>query len=124
MALRQDAGRYECGTLNTIGCFGLRASIEFLLEVGLGEIAPVVQNLGDRIAAGVAAKGYEVLGKRSAENGAGIVSFRKPGLDAGEIVRKLRTAGIVTAPRNGWVRTSPHFYINPGEIERMLEELP
>ena len=54
MALRQDAGRYECGTLNTIGCFGLKASIEFLLEVGQGEIAPVVQNLGDRIAAGVA----------------------------------------------------------------------
>ena len=53
MTLRQDAGRYECGTLNTIGCFGLRASIEFLLEVGIGKIAPVVQNLGDRIAAGV-----------------------------------------------------------------------
>ena len=30
MALRADAGRYECGTLNTIGCYGLRASIEFL----------------------------------------------------------------------------------------------
>ncbi len=36
MTLRQDAGRYECGTLNTIGCYGLRASIEFLLEVGDG----------------------------------------------------------------------------------------
>ena len=34
MALREDAGRYECGTLNTIGCFGLRAWMEFLLEVG------------------------------------------------------------------------------------------
>ena len=30
MALRPDAGRYECGTLNTIGCYGLRASIDFL----------------------------------------------------------------------------------------------
>src|ERR1035437_9565815 len=58
---RPDAGRYECGTLNTIGCFGLKASIEFLLEVGPGEIAPVVQNLGDRIAAGVQAKGYELF---------------------------------------------------------------
>jgi selenocysteine lyase/cysteine desulfurase len=124
MALRQDAGRYECGTLNTIGCFGLRASIEFLLEVGPGEIAPVVRDLGDRIAAGVAAKGYTVLGNRTPETGAGIVSFRKPGTEAGEIVRKLRAAGIVAAPRNGWVRTSPHFYISPGEIDRMLEELP
>jgi cysteine desulfurase/selenocysteine lyase len=123
MTLRPDAGRYECGTLNTIGCFGLRAAIELLLEVGLGEIAPIVQNLGDRIAERVRAKGYEVLGDRTPETGAGIVSFRKPGLAAEEIVRKLRAAGIVTAPRNGWVRTSPHFYIRPEEVDRMAEEL-
>ncbi len=43
MALRQDAGRYECGTLNTIGCYGLRASIELLLEAGVERIAPAVQ---------------------------------------------------------------------------------
>jgi selenocysteine lyase/cysteine desulfurase len=124
MALRPDAGRYECGTLNTIGCFGLRASIEFLLEVDPGIIAPVIQNLGDRISAGVQAKGYEVLGNRTPDNGAGIVSFRKAGVDAGEIVRKLRAAGVVAAPRAGWVRTSPHFYISPEDIDRMVEELP
>jgi cysteine desulfurase / selenocysteine lyase len=124
MSLRQDAGRYECGTLNTIGCFGLHAAIEFLLEVGVGEIAPVVQNLGNQIADGVRAKGYEILGKRTSESGAGIVSFRKPGEDAGAIVRKLRAAGIIAAPRAGWVRTSPHFYISPEEIGRFLAELP
>jgi selenocysteine lyase/cysteine desulfurase len=124
MSLRPDAGRYECGTLNTIGCFGLRASLEFLLEVGVGEIAPVVQSLGDRIAQGVQAKGYEVLGNRTTETGAGIVSFRKSGLDEREIVRRLRVAGISAAPRAGWVRTSPHFYISPAEIDRMLEVLP
>ncbi len=124
MALRPDAGRYECGTLNTIGCFGLKASIEFLLDVGLGEIAPVVQNLGDRIARGVQAKGYEVLGNRTPETGAGIVSFRKPQHEAGEIVRKLRASGIITAARAGWVRTSPHFYNSPSEIDRLLEALP
>jgi selenocysteine lyase/cysteine desulfurase len=124
MALRPDAGRYECGTLNTIGCFGLRAAIELLLEVGPGQIAPVVQNLGDQIANGVKSKGYEVLGERTPETGAGIVSFRKPGVDAVEIVRTLRAAGICTAPRAGWVRTSPHFYISPADIDRMLDELP
>jgi len=124
MALRLDAGRYECGTLNTIGCFGLKASIEFLLEVGVGEIGPVVQNLGDRIAKGVQARGYELLGDRTPETGAGIVSFRKPPFEAGEIVRKLRASGIITAPRAGWVRTSPHFYNSPSEIDRLLEALP
>ncbi len=124
MTLRPDAGKYECGTLNTIGCFGLRAAIEFLLDVGIGEIAPVVQNLGDRIADGVTAKGYELLGSRTPETGAGIVSFRKPGTPAGEVVRRLRASGRAAAPRAGWVRTSPHFYISPTDIDRMLEVLP
>jgi selenocysteine lyase/cysteine desulfurase len=124
MTLRPDAGRYECGTLNTIGCFGLKASIEFLLEVGQGEIAPVVQNLGDRIAAGVQAKGYELFLQRTPQNAAGIVTFRKPGVEAAETVRLLRRQKIIAAARAGWVRTSPHFYISPEEIGRLIESLP
>jgi selenocysteine lyase/cysteine desulfurase len=124
MALRPDAGRYECGTLNTIGCHGLKAAIELLLEVDPGKIAPVIQNLGDRIYAGAVHRGYEVLGTRTPETGAGIVSFRKPGIQAAEVVRKLSAAGIVAAPRAGWVRTSPHFYVSPSDIDRMLAELP
>ncbi len=124
LSLRVDAGRYEPGTLNTIGIFGLRAAIEFLLKVEVGEIAPVVQNLGDRIAAGVRALGYEVLGNRTRENGAGIVSFRKRGTTDREVVGILKAAGISAAARAGWVRTSPHFYISPADIDRFLEALP
>ncbi len=124
MTLRSDAGRYECGTLNTIGCYGLRASLELLLEVGVDQIAPAVQSLGDRIAAGVRAKGYEVLGERTPQTGAGIVSFRKSRVDAADVVLRLRERGITAAPRAGWVRTAPHFYISPEDIDRMLHELP
>jgi len=124
MALRPDAGRYECGTLNTIGCYGLRASMEFLLEGGVGVVGPAVQRLGDLVAEGVQTKGYAVLGNRSAENGAGIVSFRKPGTESSYIVQRLRDAGVTAAPRQGWVRVSPHFYISPDDIGRMLEALP
>jgi len=124
MSLREDAGRYECGTLNTIGCFGLRAAIELLLEVGVEEIATAVKALADRIAQGVEAKGYELFEPRTDETAAGIVSFRKPGGDATEIVRELRSQKIVVAPRAGWIRTSPHFYISPGEIDRLLDVLP
>ena len=49
-----------------------------------------VQALGDRIASGVAAKGYEVLGRRTAQTGAGIVSFRKPDVDSGAIVHQTQ----------------------------------
>jgi cysteine desulfurase / selenocysteine lyase len=123
MSLRSDAGRYECGTLNTIGCYGLRAAVEFLLEVGIENVAPAVQALGDRVHDGVTALGFETLGCRTSESGAGIVSFRKEGVDSRLIVSRLREAGIITAPRQGWVRCAPHFYIAPEEIDRMLGEL-
>jgi selenocysteine lyase/cysteine desulfurase len=124
MTLRADAGRYECGTLNTIGCYGLAAALEFVLEVGTAAMAPVVQSLGDRIARGVQEKGYELLGRRTPETGAGIVSFRKPGVDAVELVTGLRAKRVASAARAGWVRTSPHFYISPSDIDQMLELLP
>jgi selenocysteine lyase/cysteine desulfurase len=123
MTLRPDAGRYECGTLNTIGCYGLRASMEFLLQQGIENIGPVVQALGDQIADGVRARGCEVLGERTSDTGAGIVSFRKAGVDAAAIVARLKQERIVSAGRAGWVRTSPHYYIHPDEIEKMLDLL-
>src|SRR5882762_4928832 len=39
MTLRPNAGRYEPGTLNTIGIFGLRAALEFIHEVRIEQIA-------------------------------------------------------------------------------------
>ena len=123
MSLRNDAGRYECGTLNTIGCYGLRAAFDFLLEVGVENVATAVQALGDRVWAGVNARGFETLGSRSPDTGAGIVSFRKAGVESQQIVRRLKDAGIIAAPRQGWVRVAPHFYIAPEEVDRMLTEL-
>lgn len=120
LTLRPDAGRYECGTLNTIGCYGLNAAIEFILHAGVERIGERVQALGDRIAEGVAARGYEVLGTRTPENGAGIVSFRKSSESAEAIVSKLKQHRIVAAPRAGWVRASPHFYLTEAEIDQML----
>jgi selenocysteine lyase/cysteine desulfurase len=124
MSLRENAGRYECGTLNTIGCYGLRASIEFLLEVGIERVSNAVLDLAARIERGVNHKGYEVMGSRTATCGSGIVTFRKAGVDARQVVGQLREAGIIAAPRLGWIRTSPHFYVSPDEIERMLDALP
>lgn len=123
MALRPDAGRYECGTLNTIGCYGLRAALDLLLEAGIDRIAPAVQALGDQVWDGVRRLGFETLGVRTPETGAGIVSFRKPGVESHVLLRHLREAGIAAAARQGWVRVAPHFYISPRDIDRLLDLL-
>jgi cysteine desulfurase / selenocysteine lyase len=124
LTLRPDAGRYECGTLNTIGCYGLRASIEFLLEVGIERIARAVQALADQLVEGALQKGYQLLGNRTPDNGAGIFALHKPGLDSRQVVHELKERGIIAAPRQGWVRFAPHFYISPEDIERVVAALP
>lgn len=124
LTLRCDAGRYECGTLNTPGCFGLRAAIELLLEAGIAGIAEAVLSLGDQIAEGVRRKGYELACARTPAVASGIVSFRKPGVESPEVVRELKNQGIVLAARQGWIRASPHFYISPEQIERFIAALP
>jgi selenocysteine lyase/cysteine desulfurase len=124
MALRDSAARYECGTLNTIGCYGLRAAMELLLEIGVENVAAAVTALTDQFAEGAVRKGYEILAGRAAGSESGIVTVRKQGVDSRLLVRQLDDAGIVAAPRQGWVRVSPHFYVSPEEIARVLDLLP
>ncbi len=124
MTLRPSAARYECGTLNTVGCFGHLAALELLLEVGVDHIAPAVLSLAEQIERGVRAQGYEVMVERTTETSSGIVSFRHPETDSRQIVSLLKQNGISAAPRQGWVRTSPHFYISPDNIDVLLRTLP
>jgi selenocysteine lyase/cysteine desulfurase len=124
MTLRSDAGRYECGTLNTIGCFGQRAALDFLLEIGIDSIAAAVDLLANKLQTGVRAKGYEVITERTRDTGSGIVSFRHPSIDCRSIVSDLARHRIVSTSRQGWIRMSPHFYISPEEIEQVVQVLP
>ena len=124
LTLRSDAGRYEPGTLNTIGIYGLEASIKFLLEVGIDQVSEAVLARTKQIHDGVLEKGYEILGERTPACDSGIVSFRKPGVDSRVVHKQLKDNGILTAPRAGWVRAAPHFYISPEDVQRFLAVLP
>jgi selenocysteine lyase/cysteine desulfurase len=50
--------------------------------------------------------------------------MRKADIDPRMIWRDLKAKGIITAPRAGWLRVSPHFYVSPAEVETFLEALP
>ncbi len=120
MTLRPDAGRYECGTLNTIGIYGLRAAFDLLQEAGMETVSKAVLSLSEQIARGAEAQGYQCLVPHSPETGSGIVSIRKEGLDCEELVSRLRSQGVTASPRQGWLRLSPHFYVTANEIDRVL----
>ena len=119
-----DARRYECGTLNTVGIHGLRASLELFREVGVERMASHIHELARKTLDGGAAKGYVPMTRRDDASGSGIVSIRKDGVNSATVVRRLNEEGISTAHRLGWVRVAPHFYNTERDIDTLLERLP
>jgi len=98
--------------------------MDFLLSIGIENIAVQVESLAAHLEAGVRARGYEVIIERHPDTGSGIVSFRHPRIDCGTIGKGLAQNRIAAAIRQGWIRMAPHFYISRGELDQVLELLP
>ncbi|MFH1569331.1 MAG: aminotransferase class V-fold PLP-dependent enzyme [Gemmatimonadota bacterium] len=122
-ALQPDARRFETGTQNTAGIAGLQAAVDLLLEVGMGRVEARVLALTDRLCAGLAEAGHQVLSPRQPGAKSGIVTFTTPGRPAVEVEKVLRAAGVVATQRGGTVRLSPHFYNTEEEVDAALAAL-
>lgn len=121
---KPDATRFEEGSYNSVGLYGLRAAIELLLEIGIPAIEGHLLELTGHLIAGLEAKGYRVITPRADSERAGIVIFDSDRLTPTEIYEILYAENIVTAERGTGIRVSPHFYNTTSEIERLLEVLP
>jgi selenocysteine lyase/cysteine desulfurase len=142
--LLPDARRFEAGSLNTNGIYGLHAAIELLLEIGVDEISAEVLRLSARLAEGLESLGFCVgqapppvepspvdagedwRGRLSYTTiRSGIVGATPPNVETGvlRLHRLLDEEKIITAPREGLLRFSPHFYNDDGEIDHVIEVL-
>ncbi len=121
MTLRPDAGRYEPGTLNVAGSFGLRASMKLLNDAAIPNVALRVLALADRLEAGLRNLGDGAMVPRNAADSSGILSFRKRNVDSNRLHSELKKRRIMSAPRQGWVRFSPHFYLEISEMDEVIE---
>ncbi len=122
--LQPSARRYECGTLNSVGCAGLRASMEFLNQVGSRVASTTIHGLAERVLQGAQARGYVAAAKRDFDSGSGIVSLRKNGVDPAAAVAALFKRRVSVAERMGWIRVAPHVYNTADEVDRLVELLP
>lgn len=119
------AQRYEAGSYNLPGIFGLGAAIEQVLEIGIEKIAHRLLHLTDRLTIQLRDKGYRVISSRTPAEASGIVAFISDLHDHDEIQRHLETEHrIVIAVRCGRLRASPHIYNSEGEIDQLIEFLP
>ena len=122
---RDDARRFDGGSYNLAGIWGLGGSLDWLFDVGVERIWERVCALTDRLVEGVQAKGYRVVSSRAPGECSGIVAFVSDTHDHARIVNHLRQEyRTVVASRCGRIRVSPHFYNTEEEIDQLVDHLP
>ena len=129
--------RFEAGTLNLPGIFGLRASLHYLESAGIRQIHQTEMEYTGRLLAGLAEiPRVRVAGKAGTEGRMAVVSVDFPGMDNAQAAYELESRGILTrcglhcAPRahrtlgtypGGTVRLTPGHTTAEAEIDRTLE---
>jgi len=121
--LLPDARRFEAGSLNSSGIYGLRAAIDLLLEIGIADISEETTRIAALLADRLDDIGFRVATPRPIRSG--IVGAIPPPGDATLLKwhRLLEENGVVCAPREGMLRFSPHFYNTESEVDRIIDVL-
>jgi cysteine desulfurase / selenocysteine lyase len=119
------ARRFEESVVSLLDTAAFGAALELLLEVGTGVIEKRVLDLSALLAEGLARAGCELVEPwpRRRNESSGIVSFRKPGMNATAVLRDLSAAGVIARTHRDFVRLSPHFYNTEAEVDRVLDVL-
>ncbi len=121
LEFHEGARRYEPGTLPTANVAGLSAAIDLLREVGSEAIRSRILETVEALKKGLVERGWTITSPEPLRSG--ILAAALPGTDSRVLAKRLEERGVITAPREGSVRFSPHFYNDRGEVSRILEAL-
>lgn len=119
------AQRYEPGVLNVTGVYGMRASLDMLLETGIEAVSAAILDVADHLHGELERLGFEFLSAaRDEPLRSGIVTARHPREDASKLFAALEQAKITASLRMArgggrWLRFSPHFYNTREEMDRV-----
>jgi selenocysteine lyase/cysteine desulfurase len=121
--LAPSARRYEGGSLNMPGLWGLEAALQTLLEFGSDAIEDQVLGLTEILLEGLGEiHGVEILTPVPSSARAGIVTIElPPGVNQKRVFTQMADEGVTVAVREGKLRYSPHFYNTAEEMKTAIE---
>jgi len=118
---RSDARRFEMITLPYQDFFGMTASLQLLLEVGVREIAEVTRSTHEPIVKWAQAHGVRIVSPTENGHRSAILCVAPP--KPVEAYHALKRARVVCSLREGSIRLSPHCYNTVEEMEKVIEVL-
>ena len=133
--LSPNADRFDEGTPNRCGLYGLGESLTTIFELGPDWIEERIRALTDHLIEGLQGRGYKILSPiASWEERSGNVTFDHDKYDSADLNKRLIEANVIVShtSKSFWpdpinrpgLRVGPHFYNTEEEIDRLLEALP
>jgi cysteine desulfurase / selenocysteine lyase len=120
--LKSTAEKFEPGTLNLMGIYGLGAAMDLLFEIGLQAIRERIMELQDHFLRGLRKRDLRVVTPLGEGERSGILSFAPRG-EAKALFHHLLLRKVMVSERGGLIRISPHFYNNEEDLQRFFEAL-
>ncbi len=120
----EAVARFQMSSDPVMGAVALAAACEVIRMAGAEVISRRISAAMDRLEEQLERIGCELRQPwRDPGERAGILTFRIPGRDSGEVVETMRERGVVLADRAGWVRVSPPATTTTESIGLLLEGL-
>tara|TARA_R110001592_G_scaffold341474_1_gene630552 strand:- start:23855 stop:25000 length:1146 start_codon:yes stop_codon:yes gene_type:complete len=120
----RNATRFECGSPNMLGIHALNASLEYILDIGIDNIYQQlqlkVQSLVEQLKT---IEGIQFNSDIEPPAKSGIVNFKIPNIDSGQLYQALMKQGVICANRGGGIRFSPHFYTTEECIKKAVSQV-
>lgn len=118
-AWRDDAQRFEVGSIPMQDVLGMNHSLELFLELGPARVESQVRALTGRLIEWAAARPEtQLFTPTDAARRAGIVAFRTRDVEGDS--KRLHDARVTHAVREGAIRLAPHFHNTIDEVERVI----
>ncbi len=118
----RSARRFECGSPNFLGIFGLDASLGLLLETGLTEIESRVLERAAYLIERIQRDDRLRL-ITPPDRHAGIVTFAPKSGETARLFQFLRRHEVICALRGGGIRFSPHFHNGLEALDQALDRV-
>ena len=118
----KTARRFECGSPNMLGIYALNASLSLLLESGMDYVEKEVLKRSEYLFNIINKEPeLELITPNSQGRYAGIITFRRSGVEPEPLYQYLMQNNVVCAARSGGIRLSPHFYTPYEQLDYAIE---
>ena len=111
-----DARRFEPGTENAAGIFGLAKRLEEIDTIG-------VLSLGEQVREEARRSDFEIVSDWPQASQSGIVLLRSRKVRIDVLFKRLSDEGVRCSVRNDAIRLSPHYFSNMNEVAQVLDVL-